>query len=296
VRPRSNISSLQKIACKIIQLDYNSPSKLRKALYQVTILYHLAGALPNQPISDADYFSANADLVQKIMQSARRVKTIRQFIHASTAFVCWNKELYANEQTAAQPETIYERSKYRGEQYALEMMGKVPFQITIVRPGFVYGTGNKGLLVVSKLVKYGVTGIFGAGNHLFELIHISDVVRFLVLISGNPKAANQVFLVSEKHPQTFKHLISELAALLHVPTPHFFLPETIGKIFFAGLVQTNKILPMPITFSDQTYKMLYCDRAFTTAKAESMLGFIARKPVKVGLQEVIQDYEQQGWI
>jgi len=99
-------------------------------------------------------------------------------------------------------------------------------EVVIIRPPLVYGPGVKAnFLSLMKLSKSGLPLPFGAIHNQRSFVAIDNLVDFIVTCIAHPKAANEVFLISDGHDVSTTELLRKMAnafgkkiLLLPVPT------------------------------------------------------------------------------
>lgn len=190
-------------------------------------IFHFAALLGVQNVIDRpfDTLRDNVDLVVRMLDVARRQRSLERFVFPSTS------EVYVGTQQAFelpipspettplavsaldQPRTSYMLSKIYGE--ALCQHSGVPF--TIVRPHNFYGPRMGLSHVVPQLLQRMVGASAGAQlevfspDHMRTFCYIDDAIHYLVELSERPAAAGGTFNVGVQEPEM---RIRDLAALL----------------------------------------------------------------------------------
>lgn len=110
------------------------------------------------------------------------------------------------------PTDPYGLSKYEAEKGLLEIAHKTGLEIVIIRPPLVYGPGVKANFAsMLKWVKIGIPLPFGAVNNKRSLIALENLIDFIVTCIENPKAANEIFLISDGRPVSTTELLEKVA-------------------------------------------------------------------------------------
>ena len=289
-----NVDSSKNIEVRIT--NFNSPSSIGKSLKDVDVIYHLAGALPNLNLSNEQYLDTNGYLARRVYTAASKIDSVKQFILCSTAFITWNGKIQSDENTKPCPSTIYERSKLLGETLTKSEAIKSKLPLTIVRPGFVYGNHGLGLLNLSRTIKSNKFFFVGKGDQLFELININDLIRFFIKILNNPKSFDETFIVSSRHPLTFKKIVDIISDALKVPRPKIHVPTLLFKITVFPLIQLAKIAHLPFPISIETFKTLTTPRSFNIKKARRILNFSDRLNHRIAIKKLISWYKQESLV
>ncbi|MFC1454934.1 NAD-dependent epimerase/dehydratase family protein, partial [Candidatus Undinarchaeota archaeon] len=123
--------------------DVLNKRDLQNAMNGIDIVYHLAGILGNIGIPDEIIRKVNSDGTRNVLEAAHEAG-VKRLYHFSTTGV-FGAGTNIKEDTEYNPETIYEKSKLLGEKAAREFMNKL--SLTIIRPGVIYGPGDKSNIV-----------------------------------------------------------------------------------------------------------------------------------------------------
>ena len=80
---------------------------------------------------------------------------------------------------------IYGETKLKGEQIALSYGRK--FQVSVIRPGAVYGPRETDIFAYFKMVRQGLVLIPGDGKQEISFVHVADVVDSILRAGQMPK-------------------------------------------------------------------------------------------------------------
>lgn len=135
------------------------------------------------------------------------------------------------------PEDSYGISKSEAEEQLLALGKKTGMEIVIIRPPLVYGEGVKAnFSALVKLVGKGFPLPFRAINrNKRSLVSVYNLVDLIGVCIDHPKAANQVFLVSDDNDLSTSQMVALMASVqgkvnLSLPVPVWCFKIT-GKIF-----------------------------------------------------------------
>lgn len=135
------------------------------------------------------------------------------------------------------PEDPYGRSKSEAEEQLLALGKETGMEIVIIRPMLVYGPGVKANFAsLMGLVAKGIPLPFGCiTNNKRSLVSVDNLVDLIITCIDHPKAANQVFLVSDDHDVSTSEMVREIAIALGKPSWQLPVPvwcyELVGKLF-----------------------------------------------------------------
>jgi nucleoside-diphosphate-sugar epimerase len=146
-----------------------------------------------------------------------------------------------DESSNPEPHDAYSVSKYKAEQGLLKIAQQTKMEVVIIRPPLVYGPrvpGNFKSLV--SWVRKGIPLPFGKINNKRSLVALDNLADFILLCSSkekSPKAANEVFLISDDTDVSTTDILRNVAKAYGVrsrliPIPSsvlMFVAELLGK-------------------------------------------------------------------
>ncbi|ENK1947066.1 SDR family oxidoreductase [Vibrio cholerae] len=194
------------------------------------------------------------DSVSKPLEAYREVNTlgtanlarqaalsgVKRFIFISSIKVNGEKTCPNNQFTSADehaPEDDYGLSKSKAEQHLFDIGKKTGMEIVVIRPTLVYGPGVKANFAsLMNLVSKGIPLPFGCiTKNKRSLVSVDNLVDLIITCIDHPKAANQVFLVSDDHDLSTSEMVREMAIALNKPTWQLPVPvwcyKLVGKLF-----------------------------------------------------------------
>jgi nucleoside-diphosphate-sugar epimerase len=230
----------------IIIQDEHDP-RWDTVLKECQTIVHLAGrahvAQDKTPETRALYMKENVELTLNLAQKAADLG-VKRFVFISSIKVNGEETQNAKAFTpedVPHPQDVYAESKWLAEQGLMTIARTTNLEIVIIRPPLVYGPGVKGnFSTLIKLVKKGLPIPLGGIQNQRSLVALDNLSNFIALcadINASPKAANQVFLISDGEPVSTGSLIQRIAdayqlklRLIPVPVALLkFLLKLLGK-------------------------------------------------------------------
>lgn len=158
------------------------------------------------------------------------------------------------------PQDFYGQSKADAELELFKLSKETGLEIVVIRPTLVYGPGVKAnFLSLMSLVKMGVPLPFGCINeNKRSLVSVTNLVDLIITCLKHPKAANQVFLVSDDHDLSTSEMTREIALALGKRSWQLSIPafcyKSIGTLFNKSDVVNRLLgsLQVDITHTKQT--------------------------------------------
>jgi nucleoside-diphosphate-sugar epimerase len=137
------------------------------------------------------------------------------------------------------PSDAYAISKWEAEQGLNELSRDGAMEVVIIRPPLIYGPRVKANFAsMIRWVTRGVPLPFGAIHNKRSMVAVENLVDFIVLcadISKSPKAANQIFLISDGADVSTTELLNNVRAAYGtkmplIPIPGSWLKFTLNLI------------------------------------------------------------------
>ncbi|PHJ40212.1 SDR family oxidoreductase [Vibrio sp. PID17_43] len=230
-------------ACRFFQGDLVDNPEYFEALSDVDIVVHCAARVhvmrdeSDEPLEE--FRKVNTVATLDLARQAS-VFGVKRFIFVSSIKVNGESTNVGTPFTAMSqraPEDYYGASKAEAEEQLLIFGQDVGMEIVIIRPTLVYGPGVKANFAsLMKLVSKGIPLPFGCiKNNKRSLVSVDNLVDLIITCIDHPKAANEVFLVSDDHDVSTYEMVHHMAQALGKPTWQLPVPvwcyKLAGKVF-----------------------------------------------------------------
>ena len=161
-----------------------------------------------------------------------------------------------------EPRDAYAVSKWEAEQGLMAIAEETGLEVVIIRPPLVYGPGVKAnFRSLMKWVQRGVPLPLGAVYNKRSFVALDNLVSFIIHCIDHPKAANEVFLISDGEDVSTTELLQKMARAFGKRS--FLLPVPVGLMtFVAGLLGKRDV-------ADRLFGSLQVD----SSKARDLLGW-----------------------
>lgn len=137
-----------------------------------------------------------------------------------------------NSRNSRKPRDFYGQSKSEAEEQLLQLAEETGLEVVIIRPTLVYGPAVKANFAsLMNLVSKGIPLPFGCiTNNKRSLVSVNNLVDLIITCIDHPKAANQVFLVSDDHDVSTSEMVCEMAKSLNKPQWQLPIPRWCYKL------------------------------------------------------------------
>jgi dihydroflavonol-4-reductase len=270
--------------------DINDQTILEQALDGVSIIYHLAGAVPGKS-GYRQQWQVNHEGTCRLLKACVQT-TIKRLIFLSS--VCVYKpplQAVIDESAAIGGNDSYGQSKAAAEQ-AIVNIAQDRFPYVILRPCQVYGPGDSiGFtgLVQSILKK---DYLMTAGKRTFSLLYIADLVDAIVKAGTLPLASACIFNISGPSLTSLYDIVSAAAEIkVHVPKlmalPEAFIRFLLEARWFLRHCKPDGMRPIFKSYAqNQIYgSLLLGGPDYSHRKACECLSFQPRYSLREGLEK-----------
>ena len=220
VRPSSNLDRLNKVLkhfdavddVELITGDLLIRDDCRRASDGASIIFHLAAGIQK---SFAGAFMSSALATRNLLDAFLEHGQPRRFVNVSSFAVYSNLKLRRGallDESCALEESFQERcepygfGKFKQEQLVIEYGKNRRLPYVILRPGTVFGPGNRSL---SRRVGVDMFGLFlhMGGTNVLPLSFVDNCAEAIVLGGLKPGVDGEVFNVVDNDPLTSRQFL-----------------------------------------------------------------------------------------
>ncbi len=143
---------------------------------------------------------------------------------------------------APAPEDAYGFSKAEAEELLKQLAQETGMAVTLIRPPLIYGPGVKGNFAsLISWVRRGLPLPLGGVTHSRRsLVGLDNLVDLILLCADHPKAANQIFLISDGEDISTTELLRKIGKALGRPARLIWVPA--GLISFIACLVGKKVI------------------------------------------------------
>jgi nucleoside-diphosphate-sugar epimerase len=289
VRKTSNLKWIESLNVRLVIGDCSEKASLADAVVGADYIFHLAGL--TKATSRDDFFSANTKGTENIVRvTAEKNPSLKRFLFVSSLAAAGPCETGpVSEDSAPCPVSDYGRSKLEGEQAVLAFRDIIP--VTIVRPPAVYGPRDRDMLVIFRMVKKGI--FFDLGKCYYSMLYVDDLIRGIILCTGEEKARGKVYFLSHSSVVTGKEIAKEICSSLDVKAVPLKVPKFVMPFFaFLGEKMNRQGIINRDRIKDFRHSHWICD----PAKIRQEIGFVPQVGLKEGIKWTADWYRIHRWL
>lgn len=285
-----------------VEGDLLDRDALQKSTSGIDAVFHLAAKLhvnnPDAALRD-EYQRVNVEGTRLLLDLAVAAG-VRRFVYFSTISVYGPGEsgqVFSEVDTPA-PDGIYAQTKYEAERCVLgarrpETLAPIG---VVLRIGAIYGPHMKGNY--PRLIRAIRKGLFiplGNGSNRRTLVHERDVVVAAMLAAEHPRAAGQVYNVTDGQIHTFGEIVATICQVLGKALPPFHLPTTPVR-FLAGVAEdVFRFVGRRSLIVRATVDKLIEDVAVTGEKFQREMNFQPQFDLPEGWRDTIKQSRSEEW-
>lgn len=174
---------------------------------EVSAIYHCAGVIKREELME----TVNVRGTQNVVDAA--IGHNCRLIHLSSAGVVGNtKEKVVNEETPCNPDSLYEKTKFRAEEIIGQGINR-GLKAQILRPTIVFGTGrapqDDSFLQLIRTIAAGNYRNIRGGSGIYNIVYAGEVARAMSALDDDAVPNGGAFIINT--PLSF----SEFAPIIY---------------------------------------------------------------------------------
>ena len=218
---------------------------------------------------------------------------VRRLVHTSSivASFCMNAEGGDESAPYSTARDLYTSTKIAGERAALAANGKNGLLTCAIRPGGIYGPGER--LTYGRLVRALKMGVplvvFGDGSARLDYVYIDNLVDAELraaerLVEGSP-VCGQAYFLSDETPINAGQFSIELVKNMGLKTPLVRIPDAVARGVGAAWERVYQLFGVskPL-FTVANVKLCDIDHYFSIDKAKRHLEYAPLVDTEEGLR------------
>lgn len=266
-------------------------SALAEAFRGVDVVVHLAGVVST--VREREFFDVNVEGTRGVAAATRAAGA--RLIHISSLAAAGPASPSAprSEDDTPAPIDAYGRSKLEGERVVVDTPD---LRWTILRPGVVYGPGDRALLPLFRLAALGVMPLVGRATAAYTFVHVRDLVRTIAAAIDHDLARDTIF-VGHPRPVTTRDLLAEVRAAARTGAVMVRVPLALTRLAAIAGDVGGKMLGRPLTINSRRYTELAAEGFVCRVdRLRDKLGIVAQVDLGEGLADAAAWYRREGWL
>ena len=293
-RDLEKASYLEEVGVRLQRADLLNFRRMAELVQGQEVVFHVAAWLSQRHGNDELAWPLNVFATLELVKAAAAAGVSR-FVHVSSMAAYGPPDRPVMDEThpvdPAQT-AAYGASKAEGERRALALAKELGLELSVVRPGIVYGPGSYGWSVrMLRLVKMGFPVILGEGDGHAHPVYIDNLVDGMLLAAARPEASGEAFNFMDE-PVTWQQWFGAYGEM--IGREPVALPLWFAKLAFA--VVAHLPLGLSIRASDRLLTFYTSKTVYPTTKAEELLGYEARVGFEQGMHRTEAWLREEGYL
>lgn len=298
LRSTSSTRLIEDLPVERVIGDILDPASLDRALEGTEIVYHVAGLMESKRAEHFQLYNTQGtiNLLQALeRQKAAGKSSLERLVFVSSLAAGGPMPRYQLrcEEDRDEPISAYGRSKLDAEQALLQRKDSIPS--VIVRPGLIYGPGDRQVLILGRMIQRGIVfnprGSTRSGLKYFSFIHVDDVIEALVRSAFSENASKissgEIFYLSADEIVSSQDFISAFSSALK---------RSPLKIPVSDLLFKTVGLFLPWVTSDKIKEISQDYWICSNIKARELLGFRPKWSLFQGVEDTVKWYRENQWL
>jgi len=307
IRSSKNFSELEKInersggRLEVLRGDLLSHDDCIRAAEEAVVIYHLALGSTGKSFPNA--FNNSVIPTRNLLDAALNHGSLRRFVNISSFAVYSNKnkpkgrlldELCPLELHPEQRGDAYAFAKLKQDQLVMEYSKKYGIKYVLLRPGAVYGPGNKSITGRVGIDTFGIFLHLGGSNQI-PLTYVDNCAEAIVLAGLVKGVDGEVFnVVDDNLPSSrqFLRLYKE-----HVnPFTSIYIPHSLSYFlcFLWEKYSNFSEGQLPPVFSRTEWHAYWKKTWYSNQKLKKKLGWKMRVSTEEGLKKYFEYCRGEG--
>jgi len=281
----------------VLRGEITDRSLLEKELRGSDILFHLASALGASLIGEEEFYRINAEGTGVVLAAAEAAG-IKRVIHFSSAGVLGQVDpgKVADENYPLRPVDTYDKSKFEGEKIALaRATGPSGTGIVIIRPGWIYGPGDRRTFKLIKAIAKKRFLLVNKGETLQTPCYIDDLIRGTLLCAEKGRDG-EIYHIAGPEVLTVKEICETIAAAGDTSIPGIRLPLWPIRLaaWKLGLLYRLFRKEAPLTMGKLAF--FVHPKPLDIGKARRELGYEPQLSFENGMRQTFDWLRSNSWL
>ncbi|MGE5278895.1 MAG: NAD-dependent epimerase/dehydratase family protein [Acidobacteriota bacterium] len=283
---------LSGVAVEVVRGDLSKTAELAAGASGCEAIVHAAGLLKARRLED--YREVNLRGTERLVAAAAESAPGATFVYVSTQAAAGPSRDGSPVKPSDPPRPVswYGVSKLEGEE-AVRRGWKGAW--IVLRPGVIYGPGDRGLLTYFRMAASGWIPVPAAGRRI-QIAAAASIALAVARAAGRPDLASRIAFLCDPEPVTVGRLAALIARLPDrkarlVPVPDV-LVRLAGLAATLGEMATKRSQP----FNADKARELLAGEWICEPGLAAELGLPAPIPLDRGLSDTWDWYRRQGWL
>jgi nucleoside-diphosphate-sugar epimerase len=258
----------------IVTGDVTEPGGWQSAFEGADTVIHTAAAVTNTAGKDFGW-RVNVLGTRRAIDAAVAAGA-KRFVHLSSVRAFGDVEFpdQVTEEHPVRPtDSVYVNTKIASEQVALQAHAEGLIEVTVVRPGDVYGPGSRPwTILILEAINRRQFLLPAMGKGIFSPVYVDNLVDGILLAARKREGAGQVFTISDGIGVTCKEFFGHYFRMLGRPGPRC-VPTAAAIALVAAPEAAARISGNPTEVNRESMRYFTRTGTYSIEKARRVLGY-----------------------
>lgn len=264
---------------------------LAHAFEAVDVVAHLAGVV--SAARDREYMRVNVEGTREVAAAAQAAGA--RLVHVSSLAAAGPAAPAAPraEDDPPSPVTAYGWSKLESERTVAATTG---LRWAILRPGVVYGPGDRAMLPLFRFAARGFLPLVGLPTAAYTFVHVEDAVSAIEAAIDRDCGGDTIF-VGHANPASAREVLEAIRSALGRAVPIVPIPRPLLRLAAWSGDLGTAISGRPLAINRRRFAELYADGFVCRVdRLRDRLGVVAQIDLVEGLRQTAAWYRSAGWL
>ena len=299
-RAGSDTVFLEQSGISVVRGDISDPESVGRAMEGIDVVVHCAAKVGDWGPVD-EYRKVNVEGLRTLLD-ATLGKPLHRFVHISSLGVYEARHHYQTDETEPLPDRHidgYTQSKVESERLAMQYHRKQHIPVTILRPGFVYGSRDRMVLPrLADRLREGSVIYISRGKYALNTTYVGNLADAVLLAIDNAAAVGEIFNLTDGEFVSKRRFFETVADGLGLKRPRNFPSVPIWLARMMANWREAKFRregrPNPPRITQAQLKFAGFNLDFSIAKARTKLGYAPRVLFDEGMKQATDWYKAQS--
>jgi len=288
---------------ELIRADLFAPPTYAQALEGVDAVVHLAGEI--HAADEKQLFRVNADACGILADACLATSASPRLISVSSLAAAGPAESNHSMRTETdppQPVSLYGKSKLQGERELMRRADRLP--ITILRPGIVYGTGDRGLgELIGSIYRTRLHVTVGFRTPPLSFVHVEDFGKVIMTSIDQGETLDGrssqgiYFVCDDREFPTYHQFGKQIAKAVGVRIIVWPIWRWVGKLSAEVIERVNqKRGNRSLISRDKVREAVVKSWACSSQKARDDLSFAPQRTFEQNIHRDMPWYVDNDWV
>jgi nucleoside-diphosphate-sugar epimerase len=297
VRDPDQAEAVHAWGVELVRGDLGDPASLHAAVSGVQRVFHCAGVVGDW-VQPSEAARVNVEGTRAVL-SASAAAGVGRVVHLSSLAVFGTRHHHGTDESAPHRYSgdLYGDSKLDGERVAQGFIDRGELDVVILRPGFVYGPGDRQFLprLLDALAGHQFAYV-GNGGKLLNIVHVDDLAAAAMLAQSVPQAAGKAFNLTDGTQTSLRSFVEFLCETLEIPAPRRRIPVPVaGMLCYASELAARLMRSQRAPRLNRgRLKFLHYNQHYSIERAWLLLGYRPQLTYREGLPSTLAWFREQS--